>query len=108
MCCGCGPLCIAVHSGTADLSSSVLWLWAIIQSGTADRSSAVLWLWAIAHTGTADRIIVMYCGCGPLYIEVHSGTADRSIVMCCGCGPLYIAVVQIIVLLCAVVVGHCT
>ena len=68
----------------------------------------MLWLWVNVHSDTADRSIVMSCGCGPLYIAVHSGTADRSVIKCCGCGPLYIAVQQIVVLLCAAAVGHCT
>ena len=68
----------------------------------------MVWLWAIIHGGTADRNVVMCNVCGPLYIAVHSGNADRSMFMCCGCGPLYKAVQQIVVLLCAVAVGHCT
>ena len=83
-------------------------LYIALLSGTAERSSAVLWLWAVVVNGTADRSIFKYCGCGPLYIELHSGTENFSIVMCCGCGPLYIALQEIVVLFCAVAVGHCT
>ena len=57
MCCGSGPLYIAVKQ--------IVVLY-------------VLWLWAIVHSGKADRSMVMCCGCGPFYIAVHSGRAERS------------------------------
>jgi hypothetical protein len=63
-----------VHSGRADRSSAVLWLWAVVHCGTADRRGVVLWLWVIVQSGTADRSSAVLLLCS----IVHSGTADRS------------------------------
>ena len=62
--CGCGPLYIAVHSGTADRSNGMCCIVAVCHC-------------TFRYIAVEQIVAVLCCGCGPLYIAVHSGTADR-------------------------------